>query len=302
MNLSRLSTRRLVALFVVLWTLAATLAVVLAGHLYGDPGAPTTLAHVLVNFAAIAIVSFIGWQLLGRQLLSREVDSRALPDRPEFFDYDLLNLPRHLQEMDGRRLKDLDYTVFDTETTGLRPSKGDEIISIGAVGVHGSAVSQDRVFDQLVNPGRDIPKASTRIHGITDEMVKDVPAITVSLPAFRDFVGDTVMVAHSASFDMKFLKLKETETGVAFDHVVLDTLLISVFLDRDTDAHSLEAIAKRYGVTIEGRHSALGDAQATAEIFAAMLQKLQARGITTLDQLIRACNEMVAVRKLDQQY
>ena len=300
MKISRLGTRRLAGL----WTavLGAVLAaaasaaawlVLGAGH-----GAGQALQLVVWIFAVTAVICVCAWIWLNRELHRRELDAAALPERPEFYDYSLLDLPRHMQELDGRTLRSLDFTVFDTETTGLRPSHGDELISIGAVGVHGGEVTESRSFDEFINPGMDIPKASIRIHGITDDMVAGKPGADAVVPRFRAFVGDTVLVAHNAAFDLTFLKLKEAETGARFDHVVLDTLLISVFLDRDTDDHSLETIAKRHGVTIENRHSAVGDAVATAQIFAAMLERLEARGVATLDQLIRACDEMVAVRKL----
>lgn len=300
MKISRLSTRSLAGL----WT--AVLGVVLAAAasaaawlvLGAGQGADQALHLVVWIFAVTAVICVCAWSWLNRELHRRELDAGALPERPEFFDYSLLDLPRHMQELDGRTLRSLDFTVFDTETTGLRPSQGDELISIGAVGVHGGEVTESRSFDEFINPGMDIPKASIRIHGITDDVVAGKPGANSVVPRFRAFVGDTVLVAHNAAFDLTFLKLKEAETGARFDHVVLDTLLISVFLDRDTDDHSLETIAKRHGVTIENRHSALGDAVATARIFAAMLERLEARGVSTLDQLIRACDEMVAVRKL----
>ncbi|MDE0537848.1 MAG: exonuclease domain-containing protein [Rhodospirillales bacterium] len=304
MKISRLSTRRLAGLWtavlgVILAAAASAVAWLVLGAGQGPGQAVGQALHLVVwIFAVTAVICFCAWIWLNRELHRRELDAAALPERPEFYDYSLLDLPRHMQELDGRTLRSLDFTVFDTETTGLRPSQGDELISIGAVGVHGGEVAESRSFDEFINPGMDIPKASIRIHGITDDMVADKPGADAVVPRFRAFVGDTVLVAHNAAFDLTFLKLKEAETGARFDHVVLDTLLISVFLDRDTDDHSLETIAKRHGVTIENRHSAVGDAVATAQIFAAMLERLEARGVSTLDQLIRACDEMVAVRKL----
>ncbi len=300
MKISRLSTRRLAGLWTAVLGVVLAAAVSAAAWLVLGAGqdAGQALHLVVWIFAVTAVICACAWIWLNRELHRRELDAGALPERPEFFDYSLLDLPRHMQELDGRTLRSLDFTVFDTETTGLRPSHGDELISIGAVGVHDGKVTESRSFDEFINPGMDIPKASIRIHGITDDMVAGKPGANAVVPRFREFVGDTVLVAHNAAFDLTFLKLKEAETGARFDHVVLDTLLISVFLDRDTDDHSLETIAKRHGVTIENRHSAVGDAVATARIFAAMLERLEARGVSTLDRLIRACDEMVAVRKL----
>jgi len=264
-------------------------------------------ANIIITYGIVALLSvaaLVGLVMLGlnRTLTAREYDLRNLPDRPEFYDYDLLNLPHHLEEFDERNLKSLTFTVFDTETTGLRPSQGDEIIQIAGVRVEDGVIKEAKIFDKLVNPGFSIPKASIRFHGITDEMVTDQPKIGEVLREFRDFIGDSILVAHNAAFDMKFLKLKEQETSTKFEHVVLDTLLFSVFLDRETPEHTLSAIAERMKVEIEGRHTALGDSIATAKILIDMLDRLEVRGITTLDQALRASNSMVAVRKLQEQF
>jgi len=264
-------------------------------------------AGIIVTYGTVALLSvaaLVGLVMLGlhRTLTAREFDLRNLPDRPEFYDYDLLNLPHHLEEFDERNLKSLTFTVFDTETTGLRPSQGDEIIQIAGVRVEDGIIKESKIFDKLVNPGFSIPKASIRFHGITDAMVTGQPEIGVVLREFRDFIGDSILVAHNAAFDMKFLKLKEHEANTKFEHVVLDTLLFSVFLDRETAEHTLSAIADRMKVEIEGRHTALGDSIATAKILIDMLDRLEVRGITTLDQALRASNSMVAVRKLQEQF
>jgi DNA polymerase-3 subunit epsilon len=93
-------------------------------------------------------------------------------------------------------------------------------------------------------------------------------------------------VAHNAAFDLTFLRMKEAESGAVFDMPVLDTLLISAFLHPDIADHDLDAIAARAGVPIVGRHTALGDAMATAAVFVALLDLLERRGVTTLDQLL----------------
>lgn len=204
--------------------------------------------------------------------------------RPEFYDFDLFQMSESHHTLDERPLQSLSYTVFDTETTGLNPSQGDEIIQIGAARiVNGKLLRQD-AFEQLIDPGRSIPAASIPFHGITPAMVQGQPRIAQVLPVFHAYASDTVLVAHNAAFDMKFLQLKEASTGVRFDQPVLDTLLLSAVLHPHQESHRLEAIAERMNIAVVGRHTAMGDAWVTAEVFLRMLPLLAEMGIHTLGQ------------------
>jgi len=221
----------------------------------------------------------------------------VLPEsRPEFYAFDLFNQPGQSPNLDGHLLKDLAYTVFDTETTGLDPSAGDEIVSIGALRIINARILTEETFDRLINPLRRIPTSATQIHGITNNMVRNQPSIDAVLPDFLKFTEDTVLVAHNAAFDMRMLQMCEEKTGVKFIQPVLDTLLLSAVAHSANDDHTLSAIAGRLGVTVAGRHTAMGDALMTANIFLKLISLLSDMGIHTLGEAREASQQTYYAR------
>ena len=204
--------------------------------------------------------------------------------RPEFYDFDLFQTSAQTLAQGERSLAELTYTVFDCETTGLNPSAGDEIIQIGAARIVNGKLLRQECFDQLVDPQRALAAASSAIHGIQPDMLVGQPTILAVLPVFHAFAFETVLVAHNAAFDMRFLQLKEAASGLRFDQPVLDTLLLSAWVHPNQESHALEAIAERLGVMVTGRHTALGDAMVTAQVFIKLIPLLQAKGVHTLGQ------------------
>jgi DNA polymerase-3 subunit epsilon len=190
-----------------------------------------------------------------------------------------------------RPLFELGYTVCDIKTTGLDPTGGDEIIQIGATRVVAGKLRRQDCFEQLIDPQRSLLAASVAIDGIQPEMMKGQPTIGAVLPAFHGFAADSVLVAHDAAFGMRFLQLKEQSTCVRFEQPVLDTRLLSAIIHPQQESHRLEAIAEHLGVQVLGRHTALGDALVTAEVFLKMLPLLQDKGILTLGQALEASRQ-----------
>ena len=207
--------------------------------------------------------------------------------RPVHYEFDLFN-----QEIGAKTasqpLRECTFVVFDTETTGLSPADGDEIIQLGAVRIVRGRLLYSETFDQLIDPQRHVPQSSVDIHGIDPSLLEGKPTIDQVLPHFRKFVEGAVLVAHNAAFDMKFLHIKQFQAGVQFDQPVLDTLLLSSIVHPTWGTHSLDQIAERMNVTIVGRHTALGDAIVTAEILLRLIPLLQAKGIHTLQDARRA--------------
>ena len=217
--------------------------------------------------------------------------------RPDFYDFDLFHQAGQTPELEARLLGELTYTVFDTETTGLDPRGGDEIISIGAIRLVNGRLLHTETMHQLVDPKRPIPAESIRYHGITDEMIKGKPTIDTVLPYFFRFSESTVLVAHNAAFDMRMLQMKEKETGLRFINPVLDTMHLSAVLHPSHRDHNLDTIVKRLGVVITKRHDALGDAIATGEVFLKMIPLLNKKGIYTLNEALLASQRTFYAKK-----
>ena len=234
-----------------------------------------------------------GPQLAGAGLRSGFGAGAGAPARPPLYDFSLLDqMERHLRPADReRRLEDVTFVVIDTETTGLRPDQDDRIISLAGVRIRGGVVKRTETFDALVQPGRSVPASSIRFHGITDAMLVSASPMDVVLPAFLRFAEGAALVGHEVWFDLEFLAREAERLGLpplGVTHAVLDTRLLSAAVHGGTVEHTLDAAAERLGVVIEARHSALGDALATAEVFARLLPLLRKRGIATVGQAVDA--------------
>ncbi len=231
----------------------------------------------------------------GSQLSAVPAVGTGVASRPEYYDFDLFRPTPQRTALGQHRLDTLTCTVFDTETTGLDPAR-DEIVSMGAVRILNGRLLRQEVFDQLVDPGRPIPHLATSIHGISTAMVQGQGSIFQVLPRFCRFAEETVLVGHNVAFDLRLFQAKAERTGLLFTQPILDTLLLSEVIHPDEQNHELEAIAARLGVNVLGRHTALGDAFVTAEVFLRMLPLLQGSGILTLDDALAASQRTFMAR------
>ncbi len=222
-------------------------------------------------------------------------EHRRSTGRPEYYDFDLFKFEDKSIDLD-RKLSELTYTVFDTETTGLEPSKGDEIIQIGAARIVNNRLLKQEIFNQIVDPERPLKPESIPIHGITEDMVRGPPNIDSVRPGFHAFCEETVLIAHNAAFDMRFLQLKEERTGLRFTQPVLDTLLLSAVAHPNQESHRLDAVLERLGIDIDTRHNALDDAVATGEVFLKLLPLLEEKGIVTVRQALEASEKTYFAR------
>lgn len=227
----------------------------------------------------------------GLLLPIRSARPSATPPHPAprsaVYDFDLLSRAR-TEAVAERRLLDLTYVIFDTETTGLLPGQGDEIVQIAALRCVNGKLVEGEAFETLVDPGRRIPAAATAVHGVTEAMVAGAPMIDVAGLRFHKFAAGAVLVAHNAPFDLEFLRRHEGGIGRRFDHPVLDTVLLSAAVFGSHETHTLDALCERLGIAIPeaARHTAMGDTVATAEAFLKLLPMLAARGIETFGALV----------------
>jgi DNA polymerase III epsilon subunit family exonuclease len=198
------------------------------------------------------------------------------------------------------RLKELDYVVIDLETTGLYPERGDRIIEIGAVRMHGTQVLTEETFQVLVNPGLQMSAESVAVHGITNEELHDKKPIAEEIGPFEEFIAGRIPIAQNARFDMGFLRQVENEVNrYRICAPFLDTMLVSKnILFSYISGHSLDAIAKRLNVESKwARHRSLGDCLLTASIWSTMIQHLEILGKT---QLRDVENCFVSLAKVEQ--
>jgi DNA polymerase-3 subunit epsilon len=170
-------------------------------------------------------------------------------------------------------------------------------VALGAVRVVNGRVLTMESFERLIHPGRPIPPESIRFHGITDQMVVGKPPYEVVLGQFHRFAADAVLVAHNAAFELAFLEIGARETGLDFDQPVLDTLLLSAYLDGEEEDHSLDAVMARLGIEMSGRrHTALADALVTAAVLVRQIERLGGRGLRTLGEVVHATNMLAQIR------
>ena len=195
----------------------------------------------------------------------------------------------------GQRL-DGTFVVFDIETTGFSPV-ANRIIEIGAVKVDkGQVVDRFSVF---VNPEVPIPFEIEKLTGINDSMVMEAETIETMLPQFLDFVGDAVLVAHNANFDVSFIKENAKRQQLPVDFTYVDTVGIARMLLTGQAKYTLDAVAKTLKISLENHHRAVDDAECTAEIFMKFIEMLAKEEVYTLAEMNEMGKSSVdAVRKL----
>ena len=190
---------------------------------------------------------------------------------------------------------DTTYCVLDLETTGFS-FRTEKITEIGIMKVKNGEVIDE--FECFVNPEKPIPQRVVEVTHITDDMVKDAETIDKVLPKVLDFIGDSVIVAHNADFDVGFLKYNAKQLGLSLENTYLDTLRLAKELFPDYKKYKLGVIAENLGIEVLVAHRALDDVDTTVKVFKVMIEKLKAKGAETLDDIENVFGNTVNYKKL----
>jgi len=177
---------------------------------------------------------------------------------------------------------DTTYCVLDLETTGLS-FRTEKITEIGIMKMQNGEVIDE--FSCFVNPEKPIPPKVVEVTNITDDMVKDAETIETIFPKMLDFIGDSVLVAHNADFDIGFLKYNAKELGYRLENTYMDTLRLAKELFPDFKKYKLGIIAEKLGIKVEVAHRALDDVDTTVKVLKVMLEMLKEKGVETLEQI-----------------
>ena len=194
----------------------------------------------------------------------------------------------------GQVLDDATYCVLDLETTGISITT-EKITEVGIMKVKNGEVIDE--FEIFVNPEKPIPQRVVEVTNITDEMVKDAETIDKVFPKILEFVGDSIIVAHNASFDVGFLKHNAKLLGYEFNNTYIDTLPLAKDLFPDLKKYKLGKIADSLGIEVDVAHRALADVDTTVKVFNVMLKKLKDKGINTVDEIDSATKDPEAQKE-----
>jgi len=192
-------------------------------------------------------------------------------------------------------LAEMEAVVFDLETTGFEPDRGDAIISIGGVRIRGGVFEgegesggerEGYTFYRVVNPKRPIPPEIEQLTGISNAEAAGGEDLMQALHDFLNFAGKRILIAHSSAHDKAFLNAALWRTSKTYlTHRVLDTMMIAKWLEPGRTSYGLDELLADYDVEIGRRHHALQDAIMTAKLYFKFLSIIQMRQMVTLGDL-----------------
>lgn len=204
---------------------------------------------------------------------------------------------KHEKDLELKPLEELDFTIFDLETTGFLPEIGHEIISIGAIRLNGLHACRKEKFHQVIRPIRPVNNQTLKLTGLSRDRLENASPFIDGFQNFMEFSEGSVLVAHPAKFDMRFLRAMLKRWKLPdYDPHVIDSQLMAQWLLPNV-RHQLDPLLKYMGIEKRDRHHALNDAIMTAELFGYLLSRAIDQEVTILQQL----NEKLAQQKKAKQ-
>ncbi len=209
---------------------------------------------------------------------------RDNPDMKVIYGVEAYLVPDKTPSVSFPKKQDIDteYCVLDIETTGLS-FRTEKITELGAVIYKNGEIIDE--FEGFVNPEKPIPAEVVEVTHITDDMVKDAETIETILPKFLEFIGDRVIVAHNADFDVGFIKYNAEKLGIKLENTYIDTLRLAKDLFPDYKKYKLGIIAEKLGIKVEVAHRALDDVITLVKVFKVMLDMLKEKGAKTVNDI-----------------
>ena len=244
---------------------------------------------------AVAITDHGNLQAFPQAMLAREKmgsDVKVIYGIEAYFVDD--NARAIYGDKDAVFLED-EFVIFDLETTGTSPQNC-AITEIGAVKYRNGEICEE--FCTFVNPETPIPAKITEITGISDDMVKDAPTIDKAYDDFMEFCGDSILVAHNASFDVSFLRAASEKLQRLLKVTYIDTVAVSRFVNADLNKHTLDAVGKYFDLGDFNHHRASDDARMLGMIFDKMVRKLDGEGIKKVSELAGSMSNGTDPKKL----
>ena len=195
-------------------------------------------------------------------------------------------MQRHARPGNHTALAALPAVVLDLETTGLDVTR-ERVVQVGAVAMMGGKILEAPRLDRLINPGVPIPPAATRIHGLKDEDVAGAPDFAAIAPVLQEIMSGRAVIGHNTAFDLAILRHEAARAGIPWrEPAALDLVLLAGALEPSLPDLALETVTRLLGVSIEGRHTALGDCLATAEAYSRLLPRLREEDVRTLGEAL----------------
>lgn len=181
---------------------------------------------------------------------------------------------------------ELKVTVFDLETTGFYPQKGDTILSVGAIKLVGSNIIEDETYYSLVNTTKPLTNDIKKLTGLDEAELAEAPPLEQVLTEFYQFIDTKPLVAHHSFHEKSFMQhATSTALKMNFQHRIMDTTFLTKIVEPKKDLISLDACCEHFGISIDNRHHALDDAIGTAKLWAESVRRIQEMGFSCLSDV-----------------